>query len=140
LLIAGPAIVVVAGIATTVIAVRSDDGLVAADYYKRGLLVNRRLAEMPPAPLPITVSATLDAAGTLRIVARGPDDEDETLVANLLHPATGTREQVTLVRGADGHFAGTIASTGRGRFVVAFAPRHGPWPTTVVERGAPAAR
>ena len=43
LLILGPAIVVVAGIATLVIAVRSDDGLVADDYYKRGLAINQVL-------------------------------------------------------------------------------------------------
>jgi hypothetical protein len=43
LLISGPAIVVVAGLATAWIAVRSDDGLVAEDYYKRGLLINKEL-------------------------------------------------------------------------------------------------
>lgn len=136
LLISGPAIVVVAGIATAVIAHRSDDGMVADDYYKRGLLVNKQIAAMPPAAPPISVSASLGADGTLRVVARGPDDEDEALVANLLHPATGTREQVTLVRGADGHFAAKMASLQPGRWVVTFAPRHGQWPTTLVERGA----
>ena len=41
ILMAGPAIVVVAGIATTVLAVSSSDGLVADDYYKQGLAINR---------------------------------------------------------------------------------------------------
>lgn len=40
---AGPAAVVAAGIATTVIAVRSSDGVVADDYYKQGLAINRTL-------------------------------------------------------------------------------------------------
>ena len=43
LLMAGPAIVVVAGFITAWLAVVSDDGLVADDYYKQGLAVNQRL-------------------------------------------------------------------------------------------------
>ena len=43
LLFAGPAIVVVAGLVTAWIAVVSDDGLIAEDYYKRGLLINKDL-------------------------------------------------------------------------------------------------
>ena len=136
LLISGPAIVVVAGVVTAVIAHRSDDGMVVDDYYKRGLLVNKQIAEMPPAPAPIVVTATVDVDGVLRVVARGPDDEDEALVANLLHPATGTREQVTLKRDAQGHFGAKLSSPHPGRRVVTFAPRHGRWPTTIVERPA----
>lgn len=41
ILMAGPAIVVVAGIVTTVLAVTSSDGVVADDYYKQGLGINR---------------------------------------------------------------------------------------------------
>ena len=43
LLMAGPAIVIVAGFYTLWLAVRSDDGLVADDYYKRGLAINQTL-------------------------------------------------------------------------------------------------
>ncbi|MEJ2142731.1 MAG: FixH family protein [Gammaproteobacteria bacterium] len=42
-LIAFPATAVVAGIATIIIAVKSDDGLVDDDYYKAGLAINRTL-------------------------------------------------------------------------------------------------
>ena len=41
IVMAGPAIVIVAGVITTVIAFRTSDGLVSDDYYKRGLMVNR---------------------------------------------------------------------------------------------------
>ena len=44
ILMSGPAIVVVAGIATAVIAVRTNDGLVADDYYQRGLAINKVIA------------------------------------------------------------------------------------------------
>jgi uncharacterized protein len=41
---AGPIVVVIAGIITTTIAYSTADGLVADDYYKRGLMINRELA------------------------------------------------------------------------------------------------
>jgi len=41
LLVAGPAVVVVAGIATFVIAVRSPDPVLAEDYYRRGVELSR---------------------------------------------------------------------------------------------------
>ena len=44
LIMLGPAIVVVAGISTAVIAYRNADGLVADDYYKEGLAINKVLA------------------------------------------------------------------------------------------------
>ena len=45
LVLAGPAAVVVAGIATAVIAVRTPDPVVEADYYRRGIEINKTLAE-----------------------------------------------------------------------------------------------
>ena len=43
LVMSGPAIVVVAGIGTAIIAFRTSDGLVADDYYKQGLVINQTL-------------------------------------------------------------------------------------------------
>lgn len=43
LVIAGPAVVVVAAIATAVIAVRGADPVVASDYYRRGIEINKQL-------------------------------------------------------------------------------------------------
>ena len=44
MVIAGPAVVVAAGIATIVVAVRTPDPLVAPDYYRRGMEINKTLA------------------------------------------------------------------------------------------------
>lgn len=44
LVIAGPAAVIVAGLVTTWIAVKDPDPVVAHDYYKRGLEINKTLA------------------------------------------------------------------------------------------------
>ena len=43
LLIAGPAVVVVAGFVTLWLAVRQPDPVVAEDYYRRGVEINRTL-------------------------------------------------------------------------------------------------
>ena len=45
LVIAGPAAVVLAGIATVWIALASPEILVAEDYYRRGVEINKTLAE-----------------------------------------------------------------------------------------------
>ena len=44
LVIAGPAIVVVAALVTAYIAVRGADPVVEADYYRRGMEINKSLA------------------------------------------------------------------------------------------------
>ena len=52
MVIAGPAAVVAAGIATVWIAVRTPDPVVAEDYYRRGMQINKTLAEQRKALLP----------------------------------------------------------------------------------------
>ena len=47
LLMMGPAIVIVAGFYTLWLAIQSNDGLVADDYYKRGLAINQTLRSPP---------------------------------------------------------------------------------------------
>jgi hypothetical protein len=44
LLMAGPVAVILAGVFTTYLAVVTNDGLVADDYYKRGLAINQTLS------------------------------------------------------------------------------------------------
>jgi uncharacterized protein len=63
LLMSGPAIVVVAGIITTVLAVRTHDGLVVDDYYKQGLAVNRDLSrDLAAKTAGLSATATIDVA------------------------------------------------------------------------------
>lgn len=52
MLIAGPAAVVVAGVITTVLAVRGADPVVEADYYRKGIEINKSLAARDKALLP----------------------------------------------------------------------------------------
>ena len=45
MVIAGPAIVVVAGFATLWIAIRTPDPVIAEDYYRQGIEINKTLAD-----------------------------------------------------------------------------------------------
>ncbi|WCM91833.1 FixH family protein [Acidovorax sp. NCPPB 2350] len=45
LVVAGPAVVVVAGLTTAWLAVRQPDPVVAEDYYRRGIEINRTLEQ-----------------------------------------------------------------------------------------------
>ena len=77
-LISLPAVAVVGSLATAVLAIRTSDEVVAADYYKRGLSINDEIARIDrAAALGLTVQfvATGAHAGdsvTLRLAAQQP--------------------------------------------------------------------
>lgn len=54
MLIAGPVIVIIAGLVTAVIAIRSPDPIVAEDYYRQGLEINKTLAARQQQPGALT--------------------------------------------------------------------------------------
>ncbi len=83
LLISGPAIVIVAGFVTLWIAISTSDGLVADDYYKQGLAINKRLAREESAQrLGISADVAL-SPGKIRIALRG--QAPEALFVQLAH-------------------------------------------------------
>ena len=83
LLIAGPAIVVVAGLITLWIAIETSDGLVADDYYKQGIAINKRLAREEAARM-LGISASIRITGDrLRVELSG--QAPEALFVHLAH-------------------------------------------------------
>ena len=48
MIISGPAIVVVAGFVTLLLAIRTPDPVIEADYYKRGVEIYRTLPDVDP--------------------------------------------------------------------------------------------
>lgn len=124
LLMLGPAIVVVAGIATLVIAVRSDDGLVADDYYKRGLAINQTLERSDRGTaLGLAAWVDLDADGNVALklaaTSSDPDALPSTLRLRLAHPTRAGEDRATvLVAAGEGRYAGRIAPVAGGRWRV----------------------
>ncbi|MCC7325278.1 MAG: FixH family protein [Burkholderiales bacterium] len=123
LLMLGPGIVVVAGIITLWLAVASDDGLVADDYYKRGLAINRTLARADrAAELGMAATVDVDSAGRARVALRARDRAALPVAIRLavLHPTrAGADHRAVLVRGPDGDYVGSIAPLTSGRWLVA---------------------
>ncbi len=119
-LIAGPAIVVIAGFVTLVLAIRSDDGLVADDYYKRGLGINRTIERAERAAesgIVALVDVAADGTVTARIDGQGPLATPPSVRLTLARPAhAGEDRAVTLQRGADGRYAGRLAPPAPGRW------------------------
>jgi len=124
LLIAGPAIVVVAGIVTVWLAIRSDDGLVADDYYRQGLAINQVIGRTDRAKaLGISATVTVDADGHVaaHIAAPGNAAEanPEEVALLFAHPTrAGGDLRVELLRAPDGSYAGRAVAPGPGRWRV----------------------
>ena len=90
-----PAAAVVGCIITITLAIRSADGVVAADYYKRGLAINEQLARSQFAEQ-INLRAQVSAQGIgggdeVRVALRADQTvpPQATLKLRLLHPGRG---------------------------------------------------
>lgn len=123
LLIAGPATVIVAGMVTVWLAISSDDGLVAKDYYKRGLLINKELERANRAvELGIEARVRVAADGALEVrLARGgtPYGGTSALEIALARPTKdGTSLAAVLAPQGDGRYAGRTSPLTAGRWLV----------------------
>ncbi|APV52069.1 hypothetical protein BWI17_21800 [Betaproteobacteria bacterium GR16-43] len=133
ILMSGPLLVVVAGTATAVIAFTGADGVVADDYYKRGLAINRTLArEARATSLGLVVDVRLEAG---RVVARLEAKErlPERIQLTLAHPTRAGEDRVVfLARTADGGYEAPLADIAKGRWRVILETREWRWSGAVV--------
>lgn len=118
ILMAGPATVIVASAITIYLAVTTSDGLVADDYYKRGLAINQELARSDRARAAgLRARLTLDIeSGAVVVLLEGAEHPPAQLRLALTHPTrAGLDRKITLVRGPDGSYVGRIDMAARGR-------------------------
>lgn len=109
LLMLGPAVVVVAGFITLWLAIKSFDGLVADDYYKKGLGVNQDLSRRErAATLGITARLEHDApARKVRATLTG--DGPPMLNLRFTHPTrAGQDVKVELKQITKGQYEGPL--------------------------------
>jgi hypothetical protein len=129
-LIAGPAIVVVAAISTAVIAVKTDDGLVADDYYKRGLAINKAIARDERARA-LGLSATMrlnDARDRVRVLVRSGALPAEALRLTMSHATRAGLDQVVALRmSAPGVYEGTVRIPAEGTWSVRLEDERSTW-------------
>lgn len=83
ILMSGPAVVLVAGTVTAWIAFSTSDGLVAEDYYKQGLAINKVLAREEAARSRGIAAQVSREGGVLRVKLEG--DRPPALFAHLAH-------------------------------------------------------
>ena len=129
ILMAGPAIVVVAGLATTVIAVVSFDGMVADDYYKQGLGINRLIEREENArTLGISGSVQFSEDHTRVRVVLGPGPRPASLRLALVHPTLPAEDQtIALASTAPGVYEGAMRAPRRGRLHLRLEDAEGHW-------------
>lgn len=119
LLMAGPFIVIVAGIATAWLAVRSSDGLVTDDYYKQGQAAGETLARSRHAEeLGLRAGLSMIEGG-LRVRMSGNFSAPPTaLLVTLSHPTrAGLDQRVRLLR-YDESYTGAIDLPASGHWIV----------------------
>lgn len=131
LLMAGPAAVVVASFVTLWLAIASNDGLVADDYYKQGLAINKTLErDRAAAELSLKAQAVLSASGTrIRLFLQGePADKDPRLRLRLVRPTqAGLDQAATLHPAGAGYFEGNIGRLQPGRWLLILEDASGTW-------------
>ena len=110
LLMAGPAIVVVAGFVTLSLAIQSSDGVVADDYYKQGNAINMTLGRDTRAHqlgYRAQLSMTNEGRVSLNFVAASPGVN--SLRLTLRHPTrSGFDREILLARGADASYTAAM--------------------------------
>src|SRR3954470_22021591 len=97
LLMSGPALVIVAGFYTLWLAIQSDDGLVADDYYKRGLAINQTLSRAQRAEQMALVGRVEFDGDSPQIRARlsgSGNGLPPVLRLRLVHPTQAVADQV----------------------------------------------
>lgn len=122
-LMAGPAIVVIAAMVTLWLAVATDDGVIADDYYKRGLVINKELERARRAEA-MRLGAVLEVAadGSLQLRLTGSEGDAAVPPAVRVKFVHATRagfdRTAVLSRAPDGGYAGSIAPLPPGRWLV----------------------
>lgn len=135
ILMAGPAVVVVAGLITAYLAATGNDGLVDDDYYKQGLAVNKIAARDQQAlSLGVQADLMLSADGAqVRVLLRGDAGFAAPAVLSLriIHPTRGGADQTLLLRAdGGGSYTARLATPLRGRWHIAIEDEAGQWRLT----------
>ena len=126
ILMSGPAAVIVAGSITAWVAFASADGLVADDYYKRGLAINavlKREQEAARRGIEATITRERD-----RISVRLSGAAPEVLLLHLAHATrAGNDLSLRLERSADGAYRAALPPLAAGRWRAVVDDPRGEW-------------
>jgi uncharacterized protein len=112
-----PGSVVIAGIVTLVIAIKNEDGLVAEDYYKQGLAINKVIARETNAERLGLTAQMLVAGEKLRVNLAGETTMPESIVIRFIHPTrAGQDREISVSPFAPGWYQGSMPELVAGRW------------------------
>ncbi|MDH5599966.1 MAG: FixH family protein [Gammaproteobacteria bacterium] len=127
-----PALAVVGGIITIILAIESDDGLVTDNYYKKGLAINQTLDQKQHAlKLNLTADADWDQltqAISLRLNGNLPE-LPARLTMHLAHTTRAKQDQViTLFLSPDKNsYTGRVKTVQQGNWIIILEPENQDW-------------
>jgi hypothetical protein len=123
ILMAGPAIVVVAALITAWLAFHGEDGVVADDYYKQGLAINQTLVRNEAAAR-LGVRAQLEFADGRVRVSLTNTGVHGTLILRLAHPTrAGMDQKAEMAMVGPGLYEGKLHAPEPGRWHVVLEDR-----------------
>jgi len=126
LLMAGPLAVILAGGVTMWIAFASADGLVAEDYYKQGLAINKRLAKEEEARRRGISAVVQLERERLHVELKG--EAPPVLFVHLAHATrAGYDMRLRLMPVGRGAYEAEIADLPRGHWLVVIEDPRGTW-------------
>ena len=137
LLMLGPGIVIIAAVVTLLLALESNDGLVADDYYKQGMAINQIMQRDSRArELGYHAEMTFErASGDVKLVLNGRTPP-QSLLLHLAHPTRSGMDQ-TIMLAASGRaehatgnaiqYTGRIASVTEARWQVMLSDQGNTW-------------
>ncbi len=115
-----PATAVVAGFITLWLAVESDDGLVADDYYKQGkVLMQSIVRDQEAARLGMAATVRFDAGRVVLDVSSERSAPPSTIFLSLIHPTQPDMDRAISLVGDNGNYtASTDAPEGRWKILL----------------------
>jgi hypothetical protein len=126
LVVAGPAAVLLAGAATIWIAAASADGLVAEDYYRQGLAINKVLAKEEAARVRGISAQVFLEQKRLRVLLHG--ESPQALFAHLAHTTrAGHDMRVRLAPAGAGAYEAELPPLPAGRWRIVIEDPRATW-------------
>lgn len=134
ILMAGPSIVIVAGLATAWLAIKNPDGLVDDDYYKQGLAINQRLHKDNTArergiSALVRIDATLGKVEVeMKQASAGAPALPPVLAMRLAHQSDPAQDvRFELIQAPGGRYIGSPGKAFSGRWNVTLEDKGGQW-------------
>lgn len=130
ILAAGPFIVVVAAIYTAWLAVKTSDGLVTEDYYRKGLSANQTIARSEQATRMGLVAGIRISGDVLTVRLQATDKAfvlPPTVAATISHPTRAGLDQSRLLVRKGDLFSGEVRLPAAGHWLVLLEDERKTW-------------